>query len=212
MVVRGQFTQFDVNCLDGAKAGFELFEARPPLADVKTIRQVHGTIGHQVSRDTTELVEGDWLWTTERHLPIGVMVADCTAILLQGQSSIGGDLVAAVHAGWRGSAAGIIPHVIEHLKLKSFSAWLSPSICQEHFEVGEDVVESFGQAAQKYFQPKNSGKYLMDLKCFQVDQLKNSGAKTFPSSLCTFCQPEFVSYRQSQGNISARHLAWISLD
>jgi copper oxidase (laccase) domain-containing protein len=141
---------------------------------------------------------------------IGVLVADCSAILISGPSRSYGNLVGAIHAGWRGTAKGIIASAISSLDLSHFRAWISPSICQEHFEVGAEVVRAFSDEYSEFAKEIGNGKFLFDLKAAQISELKKQGAEVFASSLCNFCQPEFVSYRRARGSLTERHLAWIS--
>src|SRR5690606_2483279 len=99
----------------------------------------------------TPSFDGDWIATTERELPIAIAVADCTAILLHGVMSSGQAFVSAVHAGWRGTAAGIIQNVVREIEPQELKAWLSPSICQNHFEVGDDVKKALDPASHSFF-------------------------------------------------------------
>jgi YfiH family protein len=183
------------------------------------LKQVHGAAGFRVPfiENKTELREGDWLWTTERNLPLSISVADCTAILIHGKNSAGA-FVAVIHAGWRGTAAHILENALSELKPNAgWTAWLSPSICQAHYEVGEEVVAALGEGVRKFTKPSGEKKYLLDLKDFQKEKLQRLGAKIISSSLCTYCQPEFYSFRQvsqlglTETTQKKRHMASIEL-
>jgi copper oxidase (laccase) domain-containing protein len=67
------------------------------------------------------------------------MTADCLPVLLTDSQ---GTQVAAVHAGWRGLADGILEEALSHFS-GNVMAWLGPAIGQSAFEVGEDVRTSF---------------------------------------------------------------------
>lgn len=195
------------------RAFFEIEECDPQSieessAPVKTAHQVHGIEG--VYTDHEEPKEADWLWTHHKHTPVGVFVADCTAILISGRNA-GGNFVASVHAGWRGSALGIIEEAVRKLNpLGKWKAWLSPSICQDHFEVGGDVLIAFGSSIEGYLKEGRPGCYLFDLKAWQRDELQRYGGEVVMSSLCSWEQPEFYSYRQGKA-MGKRHLAWIEM-
>ncbi|MDB5037345.1 MAG: hypothetical protein JWQ35_873 [Bacteriovoracaceae bacterium] len=193
----------------GAEAGFKIISEEPD-SSIKTLKQVHGSHGVLVTNATDKMFEADWLWTRDPNCTIGIKVADCTALLVSGKNSFG-KFVAAIHAGWRGTAQNIIEKAFEEIKPISFEAWLSPSICQEHFEVGEEVIEALGSESKKYSIPGRTGKYFLDLKKFQIAKLKKWGSEFKNSSLCTYCQPEFVSYRRLGTTLTTRHLAWIRI-
>ncbi|WP_432799031.1 peptidoglycan editing factor PgeF [Poriferisphaera sp. WC338] len=82
-----------------------------------------------------------------------IRTADCLPILIANKQ---GDLIAAVHAGWRSLVAGIIPNTI-HAMLSyhdstsaqaspsDFIAAIGPAISAEHFEISQDVADQFIQ-------------------------------------------------------------------
>jgi YfiH family protein len=177
-----------------------------------SLKQVHGAAGvHQDILDLKHQVEADWHYTYDRGLGLAIFVADCTAILLRGKNQRG-DFVAAIHAGWRGTAAGIIEEALEKLlPSDSLYAWLSPSICQKDYEVDESVVQQFSSGILPFIRESRPRHYFLDLKSYQIELLKKFKAKVWSSSLCTFCQPEFFSYRRSKAKLENRHFAWIAL-
>jgi polyphenol oxidase len=110
--------------------------------------QIHKTRIVQVTPSTTkeEVADTDALVTTERGLCIAVMSADCVPILLYDKKN---HAVAAVHAGWRGTVAKILMKTFEYME-KAFGtrgedvvAGIGPSVCQDSYEVGEEVVNEF---------------------------------------------------------------------
>lgn len=175
------------------------------------LQQVHGNHGLWVNQQT-ETSEGDWLATDQQDVIIGVFVADCTAILVHGENEKGA-FVAAIHAGWRGTAKGIIEAAFESLKPKKdkLNIWLSPGICQDHYEVSDEVMKSFQDHEAKFFTPTRVGHSKLNLRALQRARLTSMGYQAVCSSLCTYEQPEFFSYRQMQSRLSARHFAWICL-
>ena len=212
------FDGIEVDLGKGVAAGFGLKEA-PPHKVFPRLIQIHGTVGYQVTRGFFQgaAKEGDWLWTSEKKLRIGIAVADCTAVLVSGNKN-NIPFVAAIHAGWRGSAEGILEEAISQIEPDDgWKAWLSPSICQKHFEVYDDVATAFGASFNRFAHPSpNEGKFQFDLKALQIEQLKELGGSMSSSELCTYCDPRLFSFRQMKDdgsqNDSARHLAWIEID
>ncbi len=111
--------------------------------------QVHGSKVAVIGRPgiTRELLEGyDALVTCLPGVAIGVRTADCIPILLCDPVH---RAVAAVHAGWRGTLAGIPRAAIAKMRLEygtaaeDLRAVIGPGICRECFQVGEEVAGAF---------------------------------------------------------------------
>ena len=92
----------------------------------------------------------DALITQVPGLWIGVYSADCVPILVADTRL---KVVAAIHAGWRGTVGGITRATVERMttdfgcRPEDLQAVIGPSISPEAFEVGEEVVMLFRQAA-----------------------------------------------------------------
>ena len=90
----------------------------------------------------------DALVTSLRGVVIGVNTADCVPIvLIDGQAGV----VAVAHAGWRGTVGRIAEAVVNEMcrhgaNASRIQAVMGPSICQECFEVGDEVVDALRQA------------------------------------------------------------------
>jgi len=200
------------------EAGFLNLTKNQKATPVITLKQVHGAKGYQIKADGVgNRSEGDWLWTDVLGLSVGVAVADCTAFLWYGQSSkMNTPFVAAIHAGWRGTAAKIIEEAYDTIRPKEgWALWASPSICQKHFEVGKEVLDALGEAASRFAKPVRGRpeKFLLDLKAFQIEiwKQKSSKGKIDSSPLCTYCESNLYSYRRLGPQLKNRHLAWIRL-
>ena len=104
--------------------------------------QVHGVISAQVEYPHQECGEADALFTFVPAIPVAVVTADCVPILICDQ---GGNIVAAIHAGWKGIIAGIIPATIQAMDTQAskLMAWLGPAIGPNSFKAGQDVYEIF---------------------------------------------------------------------
>ena len=116
-------------------------------------RQVHGTTVRRVraDEDRAEVArhEADGLCSDVPGLVLGVFVADCVPVLLADPRT---GAAAAVHAGWRGTVAGILPEAVRVLSAEfgarpqDLRVALGPAIGPCCFEVGLEVVEAFAAA------------------------------------------------------------------
>lgn len=113
--------------------------------------QIHKTQIVNVTTKTTkeDVMETDALITSERGICIAVMSADCVPILLYDKKN---QVIGAVHSGWRGTVARILEKTLETMN-KEFGtkgsdviAGIGPSVCQESYEVGEEVVNEVTNA------------------------------------------------------------------
>lgn len=110
------------------------------------LEQIHG-VKVVAAQSDGRVRTADGSFTRTRGLPCAVLTADCLPILLCSET---GDEVAAVHAGWRSLARGIVPRAVSRFNAQPHKllAWLGPAIGPEHFEVGIDVLETFFKNAQ----------------------------------------------------------------
>jgi YfiH family protein len=116
--------------------------------------QVHKTRIVNVTAHTVkdELMDTDALVTDKRGICIAVMSADCVPILLYDKRN---KAVGAVHSGWRGTAARILEKTLKEMHTlfgtrgEDLVAGIGPSVCQESYEVGEEVVHAMNDAFGK---------------------------------------------------------------
>ncbi len=117
---------------------------------IHSLQQVHGSTihvtGHGRAAVGDRREQGDALITDHRGIAIAIRVADCVPILICHERS---GAIAAVHAGWRGTVAGVLPAAIRAL-CETYGAdpaelriAIGPCIGPCCFEVGPDVVELF---------------------------------------------------------------------
>lgn len=182
------------------------------LDELVLSHQVHGDKIYVAEK--SENIEGfDALITHRKNLFLAVSVADCTPVLIYDSRQ---QAVAAIHAGWRGTAAGIVFKTLGKL-MDTFGttpadcmAYIGTCIDECAFEVGEDVAEQF-QAAHKHFD-QSTQKFLIDLKAANRSQLEDAGvphANIEVSPRSSF-DADFFSYRKSQGR-TGRMMAVIGL-
>ncbi len=168
------------------------------------LNQVHGmrvfTVGQDA--DAPAPPAADAATTRLNARPCAVMVADCLSILLCDE---GGTCVAAAHAGWRGLAAGVIERTVEAMQVapNRVMAYFGPAIGAAAFEVGQDVVDSFGlpgPESQRAFQSiaDKPGKYLANIYDLGRQRLAAAGVtQVYGGGLCTVSAPDrFFSYRR----------------
>jgi len=135
---------------------------------------------------TKQQVEADAIFSNKPFELCSVLTADCLPILL---CSHDGEHIAAVHAGWRGLAAGVINNTVSALNYlgtpsNKLYAWLGPAIGPQHFEVGEEVKQAFMEASIFLGNPtlidncfiekrkKNLDEYAYEIKNKTLDERK----------------------------------------
>ena len=115
--------------------------------DIALLNQVHGNKFHYISKHSKlhNKLEGDALITDKRNLPIAVLTADCVPILIYDKNR---EMIAAIHAGWKGGYKGIIKKVIKFMIKKGCSskniiAAIGPCISVNSYQVKEDFIKRF---------------------------------------------------------------------
>ncbi len=139
-----------------------------------------------------------------------VLTADCMPVLFCNQE---GTKVAAIHAGWRGLANGILEEVLQHFTTDVL-VWLGPAIGLQKFEVGTEVYEIFTDFlphATEAFKPTDNKHWLADLYLLARQRLANQGiTSVFGGNFCTYSEPElFYSYRRDKVTGRMASLIWL---
>ena len=176
------------------------------------LQQVHGTgvVDAEHSADGTAAA-GAFAGTSA--VVCAVLTADCLPVLLCDRAST---RVAALHAGWRGLAAGVLEAGVDALGLApaELLAWLGPAIGPEVFEVGEEVRAAFmaaDAAASAAFRPSPAGRWLADLYRLARLRLAAHGVSAvYGGGLCTFSDPDrFYSFRRERDTGRMASLIWL---
>ena len=186
--------------------------------------QVHGGVVRCVTTadlhtDPYEKVgyEADGLMTDLPGVALVVYSADCIPILFYDPAR---RVAAAVHAGWRGTAAGIAAAAVKRMgevygcQPGDILAAVGPGIGPDCFETHEDVpnamTAALSTAVLRHIKIKENGKFAIDLKAINAMRLEQVGLAAehiAVSSLCTSCDPErFWSHRKlgtSRGSMAA---------
>ncbi|EKD72033.1 MAG: hypothetical protein ACD_46C00028G0003 [uncultured bacterium] len=194
---------------------------RQQLTDLYTLpndplwlNQTHSTIAVKAISQNKD-ADADATFTDESNQICIVLTADCLPILICHED---GKAVAAIHAGWRGLANGIIESTLQAMRqpAEKLLVWLGPAIGPQKFEVGIDVYEAFTQAhpeAELAFKSHTKNKWLADLYALAKMRLQKQGInKIYGGTYCTYTQSElFYSYRREQQNSGRMaSLIWIS--
>ena len=139
----------------------------------------------------------DALVTSLKGVVIGVNTADCVPIVLADPEA---GIVAVAHAGWRGTAGRIVKHVVDEMcrqgaRAAHIQAAMGPSICQDCFEVGDEVVGAFKQAGFDLGtimkRHPDTGKAHIDLRAANRDALIAAGIHAnniVTSQHCSRCE------------------------
>ncbi len=212
----------------------ELTSVLNPEAQAYRLKQVHGNVVLAPSEITamdqgqldamSEPPPGDGLVTDQSKQAVWVCSADCTPVLIA--DAVTGQ-VAAVHAGWRGTALKIVPQAIARLQaqgaqLKNLRVAMGPAISGEVYQVSETVAVEVG-ATIAPVDPTNiptaiallrdlpnspvlddpePGRVRLDVRrvnALQLEQLGFSPEQLAIAPHCTYQDPEnFFSYRRSQ--------------
>jgi YfiH family protein len=163
----------------------------------------------------------DALVTNVPGICIGVTTADCVPILLYDPEK---KVVAAVHAGWRGTVKQILSKTVSFMVAEyqsdpaSILAGIGPSIGLRSFEVGEEVVEEFLAAGLPVEQfgcrNEHTGKMHLDLCKANSIQLQDMGVPVCQiemAGLCTFSEDELFFSARRLGIQSGRMLSAIQI-
>lgn len=176
--------------------------------------QQHTTVVVSADRSYSEIPVADASYSVLPDHVCAVMTADCIPLLICDQQ---GTQVAAIHAGWRGLADGVIAATLEKLSAKrsDLLVWLGAAIGREAFEVGVEVIEAFtsqSSGLEEHFVVKTEGKFLGDLYAIARYQLSALGVHhVYGGNRCTYSEPTyFYSYRRDGTTGRMASLIWLS--
>lgn len=180
---------------------------------VAWVEQVHSA--RVVAAGVGRSGEGDAL-VGDGEAALSVVTADCVPVLIAA-----GTRVAAVHAGWRGIAAGVVEATVARLAEEAraageeprpagWSAWIGPAIGACCYEVGPEVADRVRAAsADDAVLPRPDRPHL-DLPIAVVAQLARTGVGTVrPLLWCTRCEPDRLHSYRREGEAAGRNHAFI---
>jgi polyphenol oxidase len=199
--------------LDPEAAGRALAEALgAPEAEVVLLTQVHGRsiLSFEAParrRGHTLLGEGDGLLTCQPNVLLAVASADCVPVVLADPVT---GWIAAVHAGWRGTAACVLDAALDALaalgvRPENLQAAFGPSISRDRYEVGPEVVAALRNAyrgvdiSAEAIRGGREDRATLDVAAFNAATLRARGVRadrTTVSGLCTASTPDLPSWRR----------------
>jgi YfiH family protein len=145
---------------------------------------------------------------------LGVETADCLPILLVDPER---ELLAAVHAGWRGTAASVVGAAVLGLMARGarpdrLLAALGPGIGPCCYEVGEEVRAAFGPEGARFFREGPRGRPHLDVRAANVAALERAGLR--PERIhhvadCTFCRVGLYHSYRRDGAKAGRMISFI---
>lgn len=192
------------------------------------IRRVYGTDGGKGILRERGYTDVDGLVTDERGLCLVCFFADCVPLYFVDREH---GAIGLAHSGWRGTAAGMGRHMVERMEREfgtrpqQLVAAVGPSICQDCYEVSEEVAEAFRQLeaaisdrdrllteltetgryshGQLLRPGKQPGRYQLDLWLANLLILRDAGiplSQIQVTDVCTCCNSGYLfSHRASQG-------------
>ena len=211
------------------RAGEDVFPYAPLLpklpAQTLFLHQTHGIAGAaftnqaQIQQFTNLAQDGDYLITTVPNTALGVLTADCLPVIFYAPDR---HAVAAVHAGWRGSVAGILTEVIQAFRALNsdhtqLQVWFGPAAGVCCYAVGPEFSTHLTAAAPlaptmtttNYSAHKlnlapilinRSGQAYFNLARYNYELLLRNGILEhnvdLTCNLCTICNLQFGSYRR----------------
>lgn len=172
--------------------------------------QVHGKKIVKIgNKNSNEKFEADGVWTQEKNIMLSIKTADCIGLLFYNEKE---DIIAAVHAGWRGLAQKISTEFLfqfpEKIR-KNFHVFLSPSLqkcCSQFSDPYNETPDFF----HKYIE-KREEKFFIDLSEICEQELMNCGIKKeniHNNKICTKCSENWWSHRNGE---KERNLSWIEM-
>jgi YfiH family protein len=177
------------------------------------LKQVHGTtlitLGDYAA--PYPVLEADAACAFSEKEICSVLTADCLPLLLCDRQ---GTRVSAVHAGWRGLAAGVIEAAVLKLNTapNNLMVWLGPAIGPQFFEVREDVLRAFeNEQSLETFMPTETGTWLCNIYALAKIRLRRLGITAiFGGTFCTYQESQrFYSFRRSGTTGRMTSLIWL---
>lgn len=173
---------------------------------MSTLKQIHSTRVLVADRPEGCVGEGDALLTGEPGVTVSIRTADCLPILVV---DIHHRVVAAVHAGWRGTAGGVVVETLRRMRQEfgtqpeDVIAAIGPGIGECCYEVGEEVARQFGLTHARR----------IDLAAENKRQLGGEGVPSGSISIagvCTFCDTSFHSWRRDR-ELAGRMVSYVRM-
>ena len=184
-------------------------------ADVRVVGAEN--VGEGITRDVPYPCDG--FVTDTAGVSLIIRVADCTPILLAGKKEDGSPVVGAVHAGWRGTAKGIVTNAVEKMReigAVEIKAAIGPCIHPCCYEVGADMKKDVSALRGEEFAarhiPERDGKLYADIAGMNVELLCDAGVSEIDVlDECTACKPQLYHSHRATGGVRGTMAAVIGI-
>jgi YfiH family protein len=177
------------------------------------LKQVHGITNVRSEPDNIDC-EADASFSNQSGSVCVIMTADCLPVLFCDKA---GKQIAAVHAGWRGLAAGVLEETLKNFNVASpeeILVWLGPAIGPEKFEVGDEVRDAFIKhlpEAEQAFKASSDGHWFADLYLLARQRLAAQAVNNvYGGNFCTYTDIDrFYSFRRNKITGRMASLIWL---
>lgn len=184
------------------------------------LKQIHSDVVHSVDKSQQDwTLEGDATVTSEKNFAICSISADCMPVFIYNKPR---EMIAAIHAGWRGIAKRIIPKTIDLMKSKGADPkenvyFIGPHIMKNSFEVDnqvrDEILKSVATAPiQGISEPISDAKSIVDLLAIAEIQIKefSPDSSIIKHVFDTKTDSRYHSFRRDREN-SGRQVSFICL-
>ena len=176
------------------------------------LKQVHGT--KVIAAPWEGRPEGDAAVADRPGLLLGIETADCLPVLLVDPVR---RFVAAAHAGWRGTAAGVAKAAVDALVARGsrpadLLAALGPGIGPCCYEVGPELLPAFEPGGEAFFRPGPRGRPHLDVRAANAAQLRAAGvpaSRVHGLDDCTYCQGDLYHSYRREGRGAGRMISYV---
>jgi hypothetical protein len=187
-------------------------KALSPRGQLLLMKQVHGAT--VVDAPWEGFPEADAATAAAAGLLLGIETADCLPVLIVDTRR---RAVAAAHAGWRGTAAGVTGRALSALiaggsRLADLVVATGPAIGPCCYEVGEEVRAAFGAEADRLFTPGPRGKPHLDVRLANRRQLEGMGlgaSQIHSLAECTQCHANLYHSFRREGKGAGRMISFV---
>lgn len=191
------------------EAAARLVERLGGVGALRVVNQVHGNrvvSVAEIDACSPGALDADAIVSVQRGVVIAVRVADCVPILVGTRAGVERGGVAAIHAGWRGTAADITRVAVRALReatgcaTADLVAAIGPCISGAVYEVGPEVGEALEAVAppggEGWRVSTGAGRARVDLAALNADILRELGVEVDGLGLCTVADRRFWSHRR----------------
>ena len=175
--------------------------------------------GVSVERDYRNI---DGLITDERGITLGAFFADCIPLYFYDRKK---QVIGLAHSGWRGTCKKMGAVMIDEMAkkigtdAKDVIACIGPGICQDCYQVSEDVYEEFSknfksEDIKSIFREDGEDHFRLSLWKANEIVLKEAGVlpeNIFTSNICTACNPDLLYSHRIMGDIRGNMAAFLAL-